>query len=236
MAPAQKGRSPVHELLNAQQPKWANVANTPIALRFASTDTETQAMKILGLCDVSALPKLGVKGPAADAWLNEHDVDVPPATFETRSLTDDGVVARLGEDEFLIESGSEPMSVPALRAELGPAAEGTYRVERQDATFLLAGEKAVGVMAQTCGIDFNQATPDRLIMTRVAGVSCSVLPQSMSSICTYRLWVDATFAAYLWEQLALITADLAGKIVGAACFYPAIKETRGCFLPDVNVI
>jgi len=217
-------QSPVHELLSTRQPKWAIVADTPIALRFTSAEAELQAIKTLALCDVSALPKLGVKGPSASAWLSAHHLDVPSAIFETCSLVDGGVIAQLGEDEFLIESGSEPTVVPALRAKLGSATEGTYRVERQDATFLLAGKKAVDVMAQTCGIDFNQATPDRLIMTRVAGASCSVLPQSMSGICTYRLWVDATFAAYLWEQLTLITADLVGTIVGAACFYPAIKE------------
>ena len=222
MGSTQQRRSPVHELLSAWQPKWAILADAPIALRFTSADIEAQAIKTLGLCDVSALPKLGVKGFSAGAWLSEHYVDVPPATFETRPLADGGVVARLGADEFLLESGVEPMIVPDLHASIGLAAEGTYRVERQDGTFLLVGEKAVDVMSQICGIDIERAAPHHLIMTRMAGVTCGILPEPKHDTLAYRLWHDPTDSIYLWEQLVQITGELGGTIVGAACFYPQL--------------
>src|SRR5204863_432116 len=84
------------------------------------------------------------------------------------------------------------------RAGGGP---GVYRNERQDATFLLTGARGHEVLAQTCAVDVRQATPRRLIVTRVAGVNASVLPETIAGLPAYRLWVDPSFAWDLWESL-----------------------------------
>src|SRR5205823_13530450 len=63
--------SPIHHLLEARGAQWGLLDGTPIALRFGPDEIERAALPLLGLCDVSALRKLGVKGPGAEGWLRE---------------------------------------------------------------------------------------------------------------------------------------------------------------------
>ena len=54
----------------------------------------------------------------------------------------------------------------------------------------------------------------RLIMTRVAGVSCAVLPIEAAGIPQFRLWLDCSYGVYLWEALYEIVRDHGGEVVG----------------------
>ena len=90
------GRSPIQHLLEALGAHWGHAGRTPVALHFGDPDAETTAARTLGLCDVSALPKLGVKGKKADAWLKERGVEVPADIYAVRSLGVDGIIARIG--------------------------------------------------------------------------------------------------------------------------------------------
>jgi sarcosine oxidase subunit gamma len=224
MPDAPTRHSPVHDLLEARRARWRTVAGAQVAVRFGLAKNEREAARSLALCDVSALPKLGLKGPGTAFWLAENGVRIPGAIYETSSLEDGGLVVRAGEEEFLLESGMDARTVPDLASRLGEDAQGVYRIEREDATFLLCGTRAVDALAQTCGIDFAEAAPNRLILTRVAGVSCGILPQPAENMVVYRLWVGPSSAIYLWEQLTQILSDLGGAITGAAAFYPNLDE------------
>jgi sarcosine oxidase, subunit gamma len=217
--PAER-RSPLHRLLEARGAQWGRVGGAAVALRFAATQEEAAALGTLALCDLSALPKLGVKGPGAEAWLRGHGLDLPPATYDVRALADGGLVARLGAEDFFLESGAGGDFLARVAAGLAEAPGGVYRVERQDATFLLSGARAVGVLAQLCSIDFRRAPADRLILTRAGGVNCGVLPCTVAEVPAFRVWVDPTYAVALWEVLAEISEELGGRLVGAACLYP----------------
>src|SRR5437016_2875277 len=105
------------------------------------------ALKTLCLSNLGAVPKLGLKGAGAEAWLREQGVDIPPATYDTRRLTDGGRIVRLGASDFFLEGGD---MLARLSAELDRGVPRVYRVERQDATFLLAGSRAVKMLAQLC--------------------------------------------------------------------------------------
>ena len=41
----------------------------------------------------------------------------------------------------------------------------------------------------------------------------------------YRLWVDYTYAEYLWETLADICRELNGGVVGAGYIFPDLTES-----------
>ena len=47
-----------------------------------------------------------------------------------------------------------------------------------------------------------------MVYTQVAGAACGVLPRGEDGQRAYRLWVDYSLAAYLWEALAAIAADI----------------------------
>ncbi|MEX2285466.1 MAG: hypothetical protein WD648_00175 [Planctomycetaceae bacterium] len=211
------GRNPIYHLLEARRPEWGDVDGMPLALRFQSDEHERQAVRTLALCDVSSLPKIGVKGPDADHWLASRGIDVPPALFDAQRLPDGGVIARVGGDDFLLESGPTGETVAAIAAALDVATGRIVHIDRQEAAFLLAGSRALEVLLQTCGINFAEAVAGRLVMTRVAAVSCGVLPEVADDLPLFRIWVDCSYAVYLWETLAAICEELGGSIVGAAC-------------------
>ena len=224
--------SPVHHLLDAESTQWGEVAGRPIAIRIGTAEVDREAVRKLGLCDVSVLPKLGLKGPGAASWLAAQGIDVPGDTFASQPLADGGVIINQGGGEYMLESGPAASVVPSIqhaadtaidaRSEAGDSADlggQFYRVERQDAGFILGGVDAGKVLAQTCGVNFAQAEAGRLIFSRVAGVSAAILPQTADEISSYRLWADASYAVYLWQTLGRISGELGGRVVGAACLF-----------------
>ncbi len=214
MPQAAERRSPVHHLLEPTATVWGRLAGAPVALRLGPAEEESAAAKALALCDVSALPKVGIRGPAAEAFLRGQGVELPPATYDVLPHAG-GLVVRLGSADFFFEGGD--MS----RFDTMPP--GVYRVERQDATFLLCGSRALEVLAQLCSYDFR-AAPRRLVLTRAGGVNCGVLPDQVNGIALFRFWVDPTFAVSFWEMLAEIAGELGGRVVGAGCFYPDLER------------
>ena len=220
MSDAPTRRSPIHHLLETRQPQSSPVGDTPSVAGFQTEEAQQAALRTLGLSDVSHLTKLGVKGRNAENWLSNQGVDVPAGIYASNRLADDGLIIRLGTDEFLLQSGSEDESVPALAARLESDQEHVYRVERQEGAFWLVGSRAREVLAQTCGVDFRQAPSQRLVLTRVAGVNCGVFPDPMADAPAYRLWVDYTYAAYLWETLLQICQDLDGRVISPECIVP----------------
>jgi sarcosine oxidase subunit gamma len=215
----------VHHWLETHGTQWKHAGGALIATRLGPATEEDAAARELALCDLSGLAKLGVRGPQADAWLRRQGLDVPTDLYDTRDLPDGGLLARIGADQFLLESGVSAETVAALAEPLGTA-PGTYRVERQEATFLLAGQRLRQVLPQTCGIDFGVVPLRRLIYTRTAGVNGALLPQEIGGNPACRIWVDPSYAADLWESLVTIVQELGGRVVGAACFYPELSELR----------
>lgn len=158
--------------------------------------------------DRTTLSKLGVKGPRAEEWLRGRNVDVPAEIYEVRSPADGSLIIRLGMTDFLVEG---PVA-DRLSQELGVGQPGAYRVERQDASFLLKGGKAHDVLAQMCSIDFHSLARDRVCLTRAAAVNCMILPGDEAGTSTFRFWCDYTLGGSLWESLEEITRDVAGAL------------------------
>jgi hypothetical protein len=94
--------------------------------------------------------------------------------------------------------------------------------DRQDAIFVVAGNRIGKLMAQTCGLDYGSLPAHQTHLSRVAGVSCGMVKDQLNGTPVCWLWLDPSYALYLWEQLVQITTDLDGKIVGVSCFYPDI--------------
>ncbi len=216
-------QSPIQHLLQSYDGHWGEIASTPVALRFDSLEIETRQMLSLGLCDGSALPKLGVKGPAAFQWLSAQDVVPPNKIYESKKLEDASRLVRLSEDEFLLEDSPASHRVKRLSEKLGNGQEGVARVDRQEATFLLTGSRASEVLSQTCAIDFRSPRLERLVMTRIAGTTCAVLPWQLQDVSIFQIWVDSTYAVSLWESLLEICQELEGKVLGIA---PIFGELR----------
>jgi len=223
MADATIPRSPIHEALDARGAEWCAIEGIDVAARVQDADTEQASMESLGLCDLSGLQKIGLKGHDAEGWLAGQGIDVPQTVFESSLLDSGGVIVRIGSDEFFLEDGIGNSTVTSLAARMECLKGRVFRVEHQEATFLITGSRSLEVLAQTCGINFSEAVARQVIFTRVAGVSCGVFPDSVRNIPTIRIWVDPGYAVYLWETLVEICESLDGNVIGASCIYSELS-------------
>ena len=219
--------SPVHDALETLGPRWGRVSNMPAALSFAEAEAERALAAAIGIADVSALLRVTVKGPNATSWLHAQGLSVPAAIYDVALLPGGGQVIRTGAEEIFVEDGLEGSIVPRLEQSLRVLpGGGPYEIIRQDASFFLSGARAAEVLAQTCGVDFRQPD-DRLVTTRVAGVSAGIRFRKDLFVPVFQLWTDPSFAPYLWKTLHEIVGDLAGKPAGLCCFWPQLSPAEG---------
>jgi len=147
------------------------------------------------------LVKLGAKGPRLVEWAEQRGLVLPARIYDTRPVGAEGVLARVGAGELILECRPTDELWVRLNAALEAEETGVYRVEQQSATLVVRGDDAARILAQACAVDLAGAPAERMVYTQVAGAACGVLPQGDA----YRLWVDYSLAAYLWEVLAAIT-------------------------------
>lgn len=218
-------RSPVHDCLQELNPQWTEVHGMKVALRCSDAASELRLKAELALCDLSCLPKLAIKGPQALAWLEQAGIPVPDSVYRCNLLEDGGLVIRTDRHEIFVEEGLGNTRVAALDHDLRSRPSGVYLVPRQDASFLLSGVCSHAVLRETCGVDFSRASGS-VVLTRVAGVSCMLLPLQASQTRAFRCWLDSSYGAYLWEALLEIVRDHGGGAVGLAAFYPSLGQSH----------
>lgn len=207
-------RSPIHSSLELLKPLWIEVQQMQVPKHFGDGEAEEIQAKTLGLCDVSALRKLSIKGPDAAQWLATQDVTPPDKIYGWNPLSaSGGRIMRISSNEFLLEDGIEGTLVPALKAKFSQEHIAAYSVDRQDAAFLLSGINAKTVMLQTCSIDFDNE-PEHLVYSRIAGVSGAILHRHVNGTPVFRIWCKASYGVYLWEALREIVRDIGGAAVG----------------------
>lgn len=208
-------RSPVHACLDALNPEWVEIQNMKVPLRFKDAARETQLKTELAMCDLSCLPRMSVKGSESLAWLRQAGIPIPENLYGCRPLADNGLVIRTDRQEVFLEDGPGSHRVSEFERELScePSPSGVCWVRRQDASFSLTGVRCNAVLRETCGVDFSQP-PDGVVMTRVAGVSCMVLPFQAEATPAFRFWLDPSYGPYLWDALLEIVRDHGGDAIG----------------------
>ena len=177
---------------------------SPIAHLVADSPAPVQA----ALHHPVDMVKIGAKGPRLVEWAEQHALALPERIYDTRPVGADGVLARVGAGELILECRPEDELWARLNAALEAVEGGVYRVEQQSVTLVVQGDDAEGILAQACAVDLAREPAERMVYTQVAGAACGVLPGGEDGQRAYRLWVDYSLAAYLWEALAAIAADI----------------------------
>lgn len=134
----------------------------------------------------------GLKGKGAPAWLATQGLSLP-AQPNTRSLSGDNCVLRLGRGEYLIAGPA----AASLRAawQSGPAGDAML-VPRYDAVFTLDNGRQV--LTEICALDTRpEVVADGVLMTLAAGISVTLIHDGKD----YRLWCDATYGDYMQHVL-----------------------------------
>lgn len=212
--------SPLTHALATLHPEWIEVAGMPLAATLRDDHPDRSGK--LGVCDLSGLPRVGVKGPGAAEWLSARGVPVPDQPNSWAPLEGGGVVARLARTEFLVEDGFLGRMAARLAPESRPGTPGVYPVPRQDCALALTGTLVNELLVQTCNVDFaSQARDARIVtLTLMVGVSVTVLRQTLAGTDCWRLWCDGTSGPCLWETLTGIAAELGGGPVGLKSAFP----------------
>ncbi len=177
---------------------------SPIAHLVADAPAPVQA----ALHHPIDMVKLGAKGPRLVEWVEQYALALPARIYDTRPVGADGVLARVGAGELILECRPEDKFWARLNAALEAAEAGVYRVEQQSVTLVVQGDAAASILAQACAVDLAGESAERMVYTQVAGAACGVLPHDDNGQRAYRLWVNYSLATYLWEALAAIAADI----------------------------
>lgn len=206
-------QSPLHMATATLQPEWGECYDMPTALQFDHADS--QRMAVLGIADLSCLPRHGLKGPGCVDWLLAQGM-VMPDVNSWAPLAGGGLIARLGKTEFMLEDGFGGNVVQYLQTQLADRSPGVYPVLRQDAALVLTGTIVQQLLRQTCSFNFmTLALESRpLVLTTMVGVAVTLLPQTTADGVVYRIWCDGTFGEYLWDTLLGIAKELNGGAVG----------------------
>ena len=191
------------------------------ALRFADPEQEDRLKQHLALADLSCLPRLGLKGAGVLAWLRENGLQTGAALYAVTPIEEQGILVRIDREEVILEDGLWGQVVSRIQEGLSTNPPEVYRVERQEASFLLIGSRTDEVLSQTCGHDFRESA-GQVVLSRVAGVSCRLLRVEASGIAGLRIWLDPSYSVYLWKTLLGIVREDAGDAVGLGCLYPGL--------------
>jgi heterotetrameric sarcosine oxidase gamma subunit len=154
------------------------------------------------------LVKRGVKGPGVAAWTQRHDLPLPATRYAVLPVGAAGVLARAGEGELVLECTPQDALWERWQAALAESPAGVYDIPQQSVTLELSGPRASRVLSRSCAVNLAEEPVETILYTRIAGVSCAVLPRGAGEPRSYRLWVDYSLAAYLWTTLAELTEDL----------------------------
>jgi sarcosine oxidase subunit gamma len=192
----------------------------------ARVDDAASAFETLAIVDLSCLQRFGVKGPQAEGVLRALGVALPSEANSWVALEGDGLVARLGRSEFLLEDGAEGSTVARVRGALeNEATTGVYAVPRQDLALALTGPPVSELFAQTCSFDLHEfeRKPNLTVMTMMMEVSVTLVAGELAGRPGFRVWCDGTFGTYFYERLLEITVELGGGAAGICDLYPEAR-------------
>lgn len=207
--------SPVAHAQPKALAKWEVINGMDIAVEFASAEIERARKQVLGVADVSCLVRYGVKGPNAMQWLVERGVVIPASPNAWTMSEQKTLVLRLGGSEFLLEDQLGGFVCNKLASDITRVA-GVYQVPRADAAFVVSGSETLNLFSELCSLDLREKSlaDNQLIMTQIAGISATVIHQTLHGESIYRIWCDGTYGAYMWEILMEIAVELGGGAVG----------------------
>ena len=218
----------------------------------------------VGLFDGSSLGKIEVFGPDAAAFLNilyyNEVANLRPGRLryclllrETGVVYDDGVLARLAPDRYLLSPSSSHTSgvLAMLRAwhqtEFPALRVAFHDVTAAWATFAVSGPRARDVLARLAtDIDLSDAALPHMAVAegRVAGLPGRIARVSFTGERSYEISVPAGYGAALWRHLLAADAGVTLYGIEALSVLRAEKgyiligtDTDGMTLPvDLGVV
>jgi len=215
-------QSPIYDSLQQLGGTWQEING--MRVMHALPNDEVNAAR-LGIADLSFLPRFGVKGAGAEAWLSSQSIPIPDRPNSWYPLAETGIIARLGMSEFLIE---DSCVVPRLIQACTSLPARVYPVLRQDLAIALIGSQVNELLLQTCSFNFQALSiaEHPVILTSMVGVNVTVIQCDHQGLPFYRIWCDGTFGEYLWQTLLEIARELGGGAIGVETLHCNVSSTK----------
>jgi sarcosine oxidase subunit gamma len=212
--------NPVSHEHDTFEPSMGIVNGMKIAMHYADDTLETVRSHGLSICDVTALQRKGVKGTQAANGLEQHGISIPDKANSWQQHETGALILRLGNAEYLIEDTASTELINTVVSQVD-ASNGLHPVPRNDAAFIISGAHVDSLFSQVCAVDLLSGALDnnRLMMTSMAGVSVTILMQTLNGETVYRLWCDGSYGTYLWHTLLGIIEEQGGGPVGFNFYY-----------------
>jgi sarcosine oxidase, subunit gamma len=212
--------SPISHAQHHAHPVMGSLNGMEIAIEFDTPQLQQAHAALAGVAEFSAFARFAVKGAGAAEWLSAQGITLPSAA-NTWLMQDSTLVLRLGNSEYLLEDQFVAGHASRLAQGSAPVGAKLYPVARSDAALVLSGEHALSILAEACALDIaaELAESQRLLMTQVAGISVTLLKQTLNGGTVYRLWCDGTYGGYLWHELTAMAHEFGGGPVGLSFYF-----------------
>ncbi len=227
-------RSFCYRRLDALGANFAEINGGAIAMDYGDAAAEAEAARVLGLADLSVLPRTGFKGEGTADWLGAQGLAVPEESNWARRQDGGALAARLAPGELLIldnDSGDAALVDKLNAAWAGesrpPETPRGFPVPRQDshAWFMVAGEQSAAMFAKICAIDLRPHKFEdlRIAQTSVARLSAVVLRNDLGGTLAFHLLFDSASASYFWDVLMDAMQEFSGRPIGLAALKSLTK-------------
>ena len=212
-------RSFIYRKLLATGARFETLGHGAVATNF--TEVRTDAIERLAICDLSGLPRVGIKGRDTLDWLRGLEFDFNDTPNRTHCQSDGTVLAVLSPNEVTLLS---PLTDPNLALmdliDTCSLDDGMrcYPVPRADTNFefLVSGRHSAEMFSKVCGVSLGPRDfpANYLAQTSVACVNAIILRADIRKNLAYRILGDSSSAEYMWDCLVDAMVEYGGTSVG----------------------
>lgn len=202
--------------------RFGELAEAAVPLDFGDPASELELARKLGLADLSALPRIGFKGPGTMDWLSGKGVVIDGAKPNWSWRQEGGALAvsRSYSEALILSdlgaSGNLCLELDAASEEAQAAK--AYSLPRYDGLFwfALSGVESSKCLAKLCGVDLRSRSfsDGAVAQTFVASLSAIVVRADLGSTLSFHLLGDSASAGYFWDCTIDAMDEFGGGPVG----------------------
>lgn len=185
------------------------------------TYLEADNAKKLALCDVSYLPRMGIKKYSYDNEIEKSLRNIPGNV--NCAINNNGcLIVRLGVDELLLldtVSCQFDLQNTIMKHHYNEGYTGpSYFVPRHEThcCLVLTGSNASNLLAKLCAVDLrDKAFPNlQVAQTSIARISSIIIKSNLSNYCCFYILVDQAYHQYIWDCITDAMQEFTGSIIG----------------------
>ncbi len=211
-------RSPLQRETDRLGARSVPAGDAAVAVAIGDEVAAVARAQSLGYADLSPLPRIGVKGAGATAFLGADGWRLPEAPNLAAMQHDGATVARLGAEDYLVYGAGGRVDGIAARWQASVLARRGWLVPRRDglAWIALTGGHAPTLLSKLCAVDLRPAhfAPGAVAQTIVAKLSAVIVRGGAGANPRYDLFADSASAVYLWDCLADAATEFGGGAIG----------------------